>query len=109
LIKTFIDVPSIILNEWDAVVTKKLKELKNQVDITSCTLEIGEWPSCAAVQSNRQWTSSRIDNDSDNPFPAFMDECEDIQGGNQSMQDGDEHMEDEDEDMEDDDGQGSGD
>jgi hypothetical protein len=47
-------------DEWDKEVTKKLKTLKNKDAIRSCMLRIGEWPSYAAVQSNRQWMLSDV-------------------------------------------------
>jgi hypothetical protein len=44
--------------EWSQVVTKKIRKLRRLEAVKDRLLEIGQWPSYAAVQSSRQWSSA---------------------------------------------------
>ena len=54
-------------DEWDNVVTGKLKRLKNMEAIRSCMLRIGEWPSYPAEIDGD-------DDDNETPSAPFVDE-----------------------------------
>jgi hypothetical protein len=76
-------------DEWDSIVTKRLRLLKTKPAIKRCALPLGEWPSYTTVQSSRQYISNNVNegDDDEDPFGDFADLKEDDEDPN--VDDGD--------------------